>query len=176
MKIGRRRKAARGVLDRRLHHISERHGPVSAQGLAPGLQRAWHSDGFRAAEILIAYCVEHLRRRARFGTICIGPDRKRNSTLSIDKAMAAIAEPDMRHAAADDADHHRFNHGQRKESGDGGINGVAAGRQHLRACGRGERMITDYHAAAARCRALLALENGSGAVSPIAGHLLLRSR
>jgi hypothetical protein len=37
----------------------------------------------------------------------------------------------MRHAAADDADHHRLDHGQREQGRDRGIDGVAAGGEHF---------------------------------------------
>ena len=64
----------------------------------------------------------------------------------------------MRHAAADDADHHRLDHGQREQRRDRGIDGVAAGREHLGARARGQRMIADHHAAAAGRRLLLTLK------------------
>jgi len=43
-------------------------------------------------------------------------------------------------------------------------------RKHLRASGRGKRMIADHHAAAARCRLLLTIENCSRAIPPVTGH------
>jgi hypothetical protein len=84
--------------------------------------------------------------------------------------MAAIGEPDMRHAAADDADHHRFDHRQREQGRDRRIDGVAAGGQHLRACSRRQRMIADDHAAAAHGRLLQTLKGGGRAIPPVAAH------
>ena len=63
--------------------------------------------------------------------------------------MGAVGQPDMRHAAAEDADHHRLHDGQSEEGGDRGIDGVATGRQHFRPGGGGQRMVGDDHASAA---------------------------
>ena len=109
-------------------------------------------------------------RRARLRAVSVGPDRQRHGALAVDETVAAVTEPDMRHAAADDADHHRLDHGQREQGSDGGIDGVAAGGEHLGARGRGQRVIADHHAAAARGRLLLAIENGLGALTPVSGH------
>jgi hypothetical protein len=49
--------------------------------------------------------------------------------------MAAIGSADMRHAAADDADHHRLDHGERKQRRDRGVHRIAAGGEHLYARG-----------------------------------------
>ena len=73
----------------------------------------------------------------------------------------------MRHAAADDADHHRFDHGQREQGGDRGIDRITAGGEHLGAGGGRQRMIADDHAAAAGGRLLLALENRVRAIPPV---------
>ena len=159
MQIGRRRIAARGMLDRGLHDVGERHGAEPLQRLAPGFQRARHGDGFRAVEVFVADGIEHVMRRAGFRRVGIGPDRQRHGALAVDEAMAAVGSADMGHAAADDADHHRLDHRQRKQRRDRRIDGVAAGRQHFRARARCQRMIADHHAAAPGRRLLLALEN-----------------
>ena len=172
MQVGRRRIAARGVLDRGLHDIGERHGAEPPQRFAPGLERTGHGDRLRAVQVFVADGIEHVMRRARLRAIGVGPNRQRHGALAVDEAVAAVTEPDMRHAAADDADHHRLDHGQREQGGDRGIDGVAAGGEHLGARGRGQRMIADHHAAAARCRLLLTLEDGVGAIAPVAGHAL----
>ena len=139
---------------------------VSHQALSePG-----HRDRLRTVEIFIVDGVEHIMRRARLRSIGVRPDRKRNGALAVDEAVAAVAEPDMRHAAADDPDHHRLDHGQREQGRDRRIDGVAAGGEHLRARGRGQRMIADHHAAAARCRLLLTIENRARAIPPVTGH------
>ena len=159
VQIRRRRIAARGMLDRGLHDVGKAHGAEPLQRLAPGFQRARHGDRFRAVEIFIADGIEHVMRRARLRCVGIGPDRQRHRALAVDEAMAAVGQPDMRHAAADDADHHRLDHGQREQRRDRRIDGVAAGRQHFGARARCQRMIADHHAAAAGRRLLLALEN-----------------
>ena len=169
VQIGRRRIAARGVLDRGLHDIGEGHGAEPLQRFAPGFQRAGHRDRLRAVEIFVADGVEHVMRRARLRAVGVGPDRQRHGALAIDETVAAVGKPDMRHAAADDADHHRLDHGQREQGGDRGIDGVAAGGEHFGARGRGQRMIADHHAAAARCRLFLALENSARAIPPVTG-------
>jgi hypothetical protein len=85
--------------------------------------------------------------------------------------MAAIGEPDMRHAAADDADHHRLDHRQREQGGDRRVDRIAAGGEHLGAGARGQRMIADHHAAAGRRRLLLALEICRRAIPPVGAHV-----
>ena len=172
MQIGRRRIAARGMFDRGLHHVGKRHGAEPLKRLAPGLQRARHGDGFRPVEVFITRRVEHVMRRAGFRGVGIGPDRQRHRALAVDEAMAAVGQPDMGHAAADDADHHRLDHGQREQGGDRRIDGVAAGRQHFRARARRQRMIADHHAAATGRRLLLAVKTGGCTIPPIARHAL----
>ena len=171
VQIGRRRIAPRGVLDRGLHDVGERHGAESLQRLAPGFQRARHGDGFRAVEVFVADGIEHIMRRAGFRRVGIGPDRQWHGALAVDEAMAAVGQPDMGHAAADDADHHRLDHRQRKQRRNRRIDGVAAGRQHFRARARRQRMIADHHAAAPGRRPLLTLKTGGCAIPPIARHV-----
>ena len=72
--------------------------------------------------------------------------------------MAAIGQPDMGDAAAEHADHHRLDHGQGEQRGDGGVDRIAAGQQHLRAGRRGQRMVGHHHAARAGGGLLLAGE------------------
>ena len=170
MQVGRRGVAARGMLDRGLHDVGERHGAEFPQRLAPGFQRARHGDGFRAGQVFVACRIEHVMRRAGFRRVAIGPDRQRHRALAVDEAMAAVGEPDMGHAAADDADHHRLDHRQRKQRRNRRIDGVAAGRQHFRARIRCQRMIADHHAAAPGRRPLLTLKTDGCAIPPIARH------
>ena len=170
VQIGRRRIAARGVPDRGLHDIGKTHGAEPVQRLAPGFQRARGRDRLRAVEVFIVDGVEHIMRRTGFRSIGVGPDRQRNGALAIDETMAAVGQTDMRHAAADDSDHHRLDHGQREQGRDRRIDGIAAGGEHLGARGRRQRMIADHHAAAARCRLLLTLENRARAIAPVVGH------
>ena len=174
MQIWRRRIAARGMLDRRLHDVGEGHGAEPLQRLAPGLQRARHRHRFRAVQVLIADGIEHVMRRARFRCVGIGPDRQRHRALAVDETMAAVGKPDMGHAAADDADHHRLDHRQREQRRDRGIDRVAAGREHFRARARRQRMIADHHAAAAGCRLLLTLKTGGCAIPPMTRHAFSR--
>ena len=153
--------------DRGLHDVGERHGAESFQRLAPGLQRARHRHRFRAVEVFIAYGIEHVMRRAGLRGVGIGPDRQWHRALAVDEAMAAVGQPDMGHAAADDADHHRLDHRQRKQRRDRRIDGVAAGRQHFRARARRQRMIADHHAAAPGRRLLLTPKTGGCTIPPI---------
>ena len=158
VQIGRRRIAARGVLDRGLHHVGKVHGAEPSQRFAPGLQRARRRHRFRAGEIFVADGVEHVMRRTRLRCVGVGTNRKRHRALAIDEAMAAVGQPDMRHAAADDADHHRLDHRQREQRRDRRIDGVAAGGEHFGARARGQRMIADHHAAAAKSPAASDIE------------------
>ncbi len=174
VQIGRRRIAARGVLDRGLHHIGKAHGAEPLQRLAPGFQRARRRHRFRTVEIFVADGVEHVMRRTRLRCVGVGTDRQRHGALAVDEAMAAVGEADMRHAAADDADHHRLDHRQREQRRDRRIDGVAAGGQHLGARARGQRMIAHHHAAAGSRRLLLTLKSGGRAIPPVAGHVVSR--
>ena len=174
VQIGRRRIAARGVLDRGLHDIGKAHGAEAPQRLAPGLQRARHSHRFRPGEILVSDGVEHVMRRARLRRVGVGTNRQRHGALAIDETMAAVGKPDVRHAAADDADHHRFDHGQREQRRDRGIDGVAAGGEHFGAGARGQRMIADHHAAAGGRRLFLTLKGCGRAIPPVTGHVFPR--
>ena len=170
MQIGRGEIAARGMLDRGLHDVGETHGAEAAQRLAPGLQRARRCDRLRPVEVLVVDGVEHVMRRAGLAAIGVGLHRQRHRALAVDEAMAAVRGADMRHAAADDADHHRLDHGQREQGRDRGIDGVAAGGQHLRTRGGGQRMVAHHHAAAAMRRLFLAREMCRRPVAPIAAH------
>jgi len=63
--------------------------------------------------------VEHVMGRTRLRPIGVGPHGKRNRALAVDEAVTAVGEPDMRHAAAQYAGHHRFDHRKGEEGGDG---------------------------------------------------------
>ena len=54
-----------GVGVRRLHDIGQTHGPEPLLRLAPGLERAGHSDRLRTGEIFIVDRIEHIMCRAR---------------------------------------------------------------------------------------------------------------
>ena len=170
VQVGRCGIATRGIFDRRLHDVGERHGAEFLQRLAPGFQRARHRHRFRAVQVFIACRIEHVMRRAGFRCVGIGPDRQWHGALAVDEAMAAVGSADMGHAAADDADHHRFDHRQRKQRRDRRIDGVAAGAKHFGARARRQRMIADHHAATPGRRLLPALETSGCAIPPIARH------
>ena len=80
--------------------------------------------------------------------------------------MLPVAEADVHEPATEQADHHRLDHIQGEQRRDRRIDGVAAGGQHLSACGRGQRVIGDDHAAMAGRRPLLAVEGRTGSVPP----------
>ena len=63
--------------------------------------------------------------------------------------MVAVRKPQMHHAAAEHADHHRLDDGEREKGGDRCVDGVATGQHDLRAGRRGEWMIGHDHAARA---------------------------
>jgi len=86
---------------------------------------------------------------------------------AVDDPVRAVGQADMRGATANQADHHRLDHGQCELAGHGGIDRVAAAREHFRAGRRGERMVGHHHAAAAGGRLLLTGENGGGVVAPV---------
>ena len=166
--------AARSVLDRGLHHIGQAHGAEPLQRLAPGFQRTRHRDRLRTVEVFIADGVEHIMRRARLRCVGIGANRRWHRALTVDETMAAVGSADMRHAAADDADHHRFDHRQREQGCNRRVDGIAAGREHLNARARCQRMIADHHAAAGGRRLFLTLKNGGRALPPVTAHAASR--
>ena len=86
--------------------------------------------------------------------------RRGNSAHAVDDGVAAVGQADMHGRAADQADHHRLDHGQRELGGDGGIDGVAAGGQHLHAGGGGQRVVRHHHAAACRAAGCFSQVNG----------------
>ena len=61
--------------------------------------------------------------------------------------MGAVGQPDMGDAAAEHANHHRLDHGQREQAGNRRVNRVAAGEQHFGADASGQRMVGHDHAA-----------------------------
>jgi hypothetical protein len=73
--------------------------------------------------------------------------------------VAAIGHAQMRDAAAEDADHHRLHDGQREQARDGRVHRVAAGQQHLRPGGGGERVVRADDAPMTGGRVLLAGEH-----------------
>ncbi len=123
-----------------------------------------HGWGYRRAATVSAGDERALRRRDgfrnRFAELTGG------SNIPGVTGEAPVGQAQMRHAAARDADHHRLHHGQRQERGDGGIDRVAAERQHLLpGCGA-ERMVGHDDAARRGGRQLAAGEGqreGGGA-------------
>ena len=170
MQIRRCEIAARGMFDRGLHHVGQAHGAETAQGFAPCVQRARHRDGFWAVEIFVVDSVEDVMRGARLRTIAVRLHHGRHRALPVDEAMAAVGGADMRHAAADDADHHRLDHRQREQRCDRGIDGVAAGRQHLGPSRGRQRMIAHHHATTAGRGPLLARESRCRPLAPVSAH------
>jgi hypothetical protein len=61
--------------------------------------------------------------------------------------MPAVGQPQVGHARAEDADHHRLHHGQREQRADGRVHRIAARGEHLGPRRRAERMIGDHHPA-----------------------------
>jgi hypothetical protein len=123
------------VLDRRLHHVSERQGAEPPQRLAPRFQRARRRHGFGADEAFVADRVEHVGRCAGDRPIAVGLAGKRNGTLAVDDAVATVGETHMCHAAADDADHHRLDDRQCEQRRNRRIDGVATRGEHFSARG-----------------------------------------
>jgi len=81
--------------------------------------------------------------------------------------VRAVGRADVAGRAADQAHHHRFDHGQRELGGDRGVDRIAARRQHLDTGGGRERMVGHDHAARAAGGRLLANMSRAGAGAPI---------
>ena len=69
----------------------------------PGVATAFGPLRFSSSIVLNTSCAE-----PGFGAIRVRPHRCRHRALTIDEAMTAVGQANMRHAAADDADHHRL--------------------------------------------------------------------
>ena len=164
--VRRHREAAHGMTDRGLHDVGQRHRAVAAQGQAPGQQRARHGDRLRADLVLAALDVEDLRRGAGDRAVHVGRPPSGTALMPSMTVWRAVGETDMTGRAADQADHHRLDDGQRELRGDGGVDRVAAGRQHLHAGGGAQRMVGDHHALGAVRRLLFAREERTGALPP----------
>ena len=167
MQIRRYSEPARGVPNRRLHHIGARKRAEAVQRLAPPHQIARRGDRGGANRVLASDRVHVARRGFWIGRVGRRPSGERGHALVVDHDMVAAGEADMRHAAAQHASHHRLDDGQGEERGDRGIDGVAAGGDHFGSGGRGERVVGDDHASAPRGGLLFALEGRAGAVAPV---------
>ena len=70
--------------------------------------------------------------------------------------VATVRQPDVRDAAAQNADHHWLDHRQREQRRHGSVDRVAAGEQNLGRRSGCKRMVRDDHAARTDRRPLLA--------------------
>ena len=59
--------------------------------------------------------------------------------------MTPVRQAQMGNAATQQPDHHGFDDSEGEQGRHGGIDGVAAGQQHLAAGGRGEGMVGHHH-------------------------------
>ena len=163
--------AARGVADCRFHDVGQRERAEARQRLAPSLQIAGRRDRCRTQGILAADHVHCAGGGLRVWCIGRRSSGERRHALVVDHHVAAIGEADMRHAAAEHADHHRLDHGEREECRDRRVDRIATGGQHFHTGRRGERMVGDNHATGGGRRLLLATECGAGVRAPIGlGH------
>ena len=152
--IGRHCKPARCVANGRRHHIRQRQTAETCKCFTPGAQIAWHGDRKRADDIGAARRFE-IHRIGRFGgREHIGARGGRRSGQPINHRVPPIGQAQMRHAAAQNANHHGLHHRQREQRSDGAIHCIAAGSEHLGPRSGGERMVRHHHAARARGGAL----------------------
>jgi hypothetical protein len=173
--VRRHREAAGGMTDRGLHDVGERHRAVAPQGQGPGQQRARHGNRLRADLILAALDVVDLRRGAGHRPVHVRAASQRHRAHAVDDGVGAVGETDVTGRAADQADHHRLGDGERELRGDGGVDGIAAGRQHLHPGGGTQRMVGHHHALGAVRRLLFAGEERAGALPPVRSAHVSRS-
>ena len=165
--IGRDREAARGVADRGLHHVGERHRAVASKREAPGAQRAGRGHRLRPDLVLAALDVVDLRRGAGDRPVHVGWPASGTALMpSMIRWLPSARRiwqvvPPIRPTII----------GSTTVSANWAATaasiGVAAGGQHLHAGGGGQRMVRDHHAAAAMRRLLLAGELRAGALPPV---------
>ncbi len=156
----------RGVADRRRHDIGERHRPEADQRLAPALEGAGRGHRLGPDGVLAPLGLLIVGQPIRDRPVEIRPRRAGRRAQPVDDGVAPVGEAEMRHATAEDADHHRLDHAEGEERRYRRVDRVAARSQHLDAGGGGERMVGDDHAARAGGRALVAGEGSDGAGAP----------
>ena len=132
--------------------------PYCVEHVRPARERSGHRDGRRADRIAPISGVARGRGPVAHRLIHVGARGLRRGAEIVDDDVAAVRQPDVRDAAAENADHHRLDHRQREQRRDGGIDRVAAAQQNLGRRGGRERMVGDDHAARADRRPLLANE------------------
>ena len=163
-----RSKAVLGVADGWLHRFRQRERAVAGERFRPAQQVARHADRQRADVVLSP--LDHLVVRPGVGDRLVHVRRRGagRGGVVVDETVLAVGEAHGRHPGAEDADHHRFHDGQREQRRHRGIDRIAAGRQHLHARHRAERVVRHHHPAHGRRRPLGRLEFGFRKPSPIA--------
>jgi hypothetical protein len=145
--IWRGAEAALRVADRGLHHGLEIEAAEPSDGLGPGHQRAGHAHREQADEVDVALHSQIVGPGVGDRHVHVGARGRRRGGVVVDDEVPAVGQPQVGHARAEDAHHHRLHHGQREERGDGRVHRIAARREHLGPRCRAERMIADHHAA-----------------------------
>ena len=103
VQIGRDPETAGGMANGRFHHVGAGEGAETFQRLTPAHQVAGRGDRGGAEGVLAADGVHVARRGARVGRVGRGIGRQRRHALVVDHDVAAVGQPDVRHAAAEHA-------------------------------------------------------------------------
>ncbi len=171
--VGGGEESAVGVADGGLQRVRERTGAEAGERFAPGLERAGHGNSRGADCVAAADRVHRPRRCLRVGGVGVRPRGGRGGREPVHDEVASVGQSQMRDAAAQDADHHRLDDGQREQRRDRRVDRVPAARQHLGTCRRCERMVRHHHAARAGGRTFLANKSRGTKLAPALGHRFL---
>ena len=166
--IARHAEAVLGMADGRRHHGGAVDGAEARQHLAPGGQVAGHADRFQPDAVLAVDGFHVVGPRVGDRPVHVRPGRGGRRGVAVDRGVDAPAEIELGVARAEDPDHHRLDHAEREQRGDGRVDGVAAAGQHLGAGRRGQRVVGHHHAARRAHGLLLGLKVRARAGAPAA--------
>ena len=113
-----------------LDHVCKRQQPELLQGMAQARRLPGTATEVRTDGIFVSNHVENGRIVAE-RLVHVGARCARRRAHAVDYDVRAVRAPDMHDAAADHADHHWLNDGQREQAGDCCIDRIAAVRQYL---------------------------------------------
>ena len=153
-----RREAALGQPNRGGRHVLRGQRAEVAQGAAPARQRARHRDGKRTHLVGASRGLPVARQRVGYGLVHRAVGGAGRGAQAVQYYVAAVGQADVSDATTQHPDHHRLDHGEGEQGGHRRIDGVAAGEQHLRARGGGERVVGYDHRPGSGGRLLLAGE------------------
>ena len=156
--VRRRREAPFGEPDRGGGHVRDGERAEVAQGAAPARQRPRHRDGKRTHLVGASRGLPVARQRVGYRLVHRAVGGTGRGAQPVQHHVATVGQTEVGHSPAEDPDHHRLDHGEGEQGGHRRIDGVAAGEQHLRARGGGERMVGHHHRPGSDGRLLLAGE------------------